>query len=738
MRLVSFWNRRHDKSRVSQQRRRASRPSRRRLTSGLVGEQLEDRRLLTVLTPNTFADSNTSFNPAAYVLGSSATLTLRDAVIEANWLYNTNSATLGNANTISLKAGTYTLSIPNASTGYETASATGDLNINSNLTIQGVGAATVPLTTINQTAADRVFAVNTPGLTENFCDLAIAGGKAVNDPSGADTFAEGGGIWASGDTLALSTVTFRGDCAVGAAVSGAEDANYAIGGGMYDSSGTLGLTNVTFQSNSAVGGAGSATAGYGNGGSALGGGLYTLEVAVTLGAASSISIVTFNGNQAVGGAVGAPASPSAFRSGAGAYGGQANGGGMFADDGTTLIEASRSLNVADFLLNKAVGSTGGNGGSGNSSGGTGGQGGNGLGGGLFAEGASITLRGGYFMANVAQGGVGGAGGNGIGVGGAGGLGGSGLGGALTQFFDATSLTQVIISLNKAQGGAGGAGGSGTSSNATGGEGGSGGFAYGGGIVETDTTLNITGGFVTGNQALAGNGAVGGGPGTTGLGGPGGWAQGGGINGYAGSVNLAGPSVSANLAQGGNGAKGANNSSSSNANTQYSQPGGGGFAQGGGIYLEDVADTAANSFSLLGNRVLGGNGGSGLGSADIAGIGGQADGGGLFTYDSTFSVSSSYLDANMAQGGYGGLSGAHGTGAGGAAKGGSVYLDGGGLTLTNSWVLGNIAFAGLSFLGGGSGGAFGGGIYEVLPGSTLTETSSYVIANSPDNFDSGSA
>ncbi len=210
----SFGNRRHDKSRTSRQQR-SRRPMRCTLAARLSLEQLEDRRLLTIIVPGTFADTNAPFTPVSVGAAGTFTapnLTLRDAVIEANYLYN--SVNVGLANTIQLKAGTYTLSIANTA-GHETASAKGDLNINGNLTIQGAATSGGPKTTIQQKAADRVFDVNSTGLTVNLDNLTIAGGRAVDDAvaghlPGAYT-AEGGGLWAAGDTLELSNAIFKAD-----------------------------------------------------------------------------------------------------------------------------------------------------------------------------------------------------------------------------------------------------------------------------------------------------------------------------------------------------------------------------------------------------------------------------------------------------------------------------------------------------------------------------------------------
>ena len=150
MRFPNFWTHRQDKSKAASRRRDPLR-SRRKLGRGLSLEALEDRRLLTVITPTSFGDTNASFTPFTPTSANISVPTLRDAVIEANYLFN--SVNVGTANTIKLNAGTYTLSLYNTSdgtstgtaTGHESASTRGDLNITSNLTIQGVGVATLPL-----------------------------------------------------------------------------------------------------------------------------------------------------------------------------------------------------------------------------------------------------------------------------------------------------------------------------------------------------------------------------------------------------------------------------------------------------------------------------------------------------------------------------------------------------------------------------------------------------------------
>ena len=751
--------------------------------------------MLTTLIPGTRLDNNTSFVPIS--LGPTASytapsFTLRDAVIEANYLFNTVNP--GVANTISLKAGTYTLSVANASTGYETASKSGDLNINGNLTIQGVGVATVPLTTINQTAADRVFAVNTPGLTVNFNNLAITGGKAVDDAvsgtlPGTST-AEGGGIWASGDTLALSTVTFQGDSAVGGAGTSAAAGQNAEGGGLYDSGGlslqvrgsttkvpavsstsTLSLTNVTFQSNSATGGAGfngiSTTPAGGAGGGAYGGAVYTSNVVVTLS-----GTVTFNSNQAIGGAGGNGYSGSTV-GGAGGLGGVAEGGAVDMYFGSLSEVGSSTL--ANFIGNKALGGAGGNGGNGVQTGGNAGtqygnSGGYTVGGGLYADATAITLKGGSVISNLARGGAGGSGGSGASKGGLGGTGGGAGSGALeddtpydSSTYGTVTLTQVTVSGNTAASGVGGAGGAGTGASGVGGNGGDAGYADGAAFtMGYDTTMTLNAVTVTGNVTQGGNGGNGGKGGATGQGGNGGsaadganvYGNGGAILSY-GNLTVCGGSISANRDYGGNGGNGGNAGTGG-------QGGGGGGVQGGGI--DDWTDDDPGALYLYGASVNGnlaqaGNGGNGGNSSarsvagGAGGVGGSAEGGALYIYyygtatitTSTTTVGNTSIKTpttlvgNWALGGNGGYGGSGSTvkllgsaGAGGNADGGGLSTPYYGYVyVTSALIEANIVQGGNGGLigaqGSGAGGsAFGGGISYYY--SILTLTSSSVIGN----------
>src|SRR5438552_11614760 len=99
-------------------------------------EALEDRTLPSTFMPTTFTDSNT---PGA---GS-----LRDAIIAAN------ADTETQTDIIQLQAGTYQLTIPNA-TGQDNAALTGDLDITNTihaLTILGQGSSGANATIIDQT-----------------------------------------------------------------------------------------------------------------------------------------------------------------------------------------------------------------------------------------------------------------------------------------------------------------------------------------------------------------------------------------------------------------------------------------------------------------------------------------------------------------------------------------------------------------------------------------------------------
>lgn len=142
--------------------------------------------------------------------------TLRAAIQEAN--------ALAGADTITLPAGTYTLSIEG--TG-EDASLSGDLDITDDLTITGAGAAD---TIIDGGGLDRVFHIVSES-TVDISSVTVQGGNSSTDPQ------FGGGILNSG-TLTLTN----------SAVSNNSAGN--AGGGIINA-GTLTLTNTIISSNTA-------------------------------------------------------------------------------------------------------------------------------------------------------------------------------------------------------------------------------------------------------------------------------------------------------------------------------------------------------------------------------------------------------------------------------------------------------------------------------------------------------
>ncbi|MBI4732327.1 MAG: sortase [Chloroflexi bacterium] len=223
-----------------------------------------------------------------------ADCSLREAIIAAN-------AAAGN-DTITVPAGTYTLTI--AGTG-EDATATGDLDITSNITINGAGAGStiIQAGTIGYPGVangiDRVFHV-TGAFTVNISGVTVRNGSVA----GAT---DGGGLYNDGGTLTITNSTFSGNSTSG-----------GNGGGLFNFFGSTTMNNSTFSSNSA------SDPSFGGGGN--GGGLFnTGNLTVTNS--------TFSGNSA---------SDPSF-----------GGGGIYSDFGTVTISNST------FSSNTTAGSGGG-------------------------------------------------------------------------------------------------------------------------------------------------------------------------------------------------------------------------------------------------------------------------------------------------------------------------------------------------------------------------------------------
>lgn len=221
------------------------------------------------------------------VIADDGLCSLREAITAANT--DTASGASGGEcpagtgdDTITLPAGSYNLSIVGAG---EDINGTGDLDIQGNLTINGIGSAN---TIIDGGGLDRVFQVSS-GVTVEISGVTIRNGDGGNDPGGGGILndgtvtltnsrvsgntvdvAAGGGILNNG-TLALSNSSVSGNAAdeLGDQGGGGGISNFGTltllnstvsdniggdeGGGLHqDSGGTLTLTNSTVSGNVAV------------------------------------------------------------------------------------------------------------------------------------------------------------------------------------------------------------------------------------------------------------------------------------------------------------------------------------------------------------------------------------------------------------------------------------------------------------------------------------------------------
>lgn len=191
-------------------------------------------------------------------LNADGDCSLREAIQSANTDTAVDACTAGSGtDTITVPAGTYTLSI--IGTG-EDANATGDIDITSNLTVNGAGAAS---TIINGGAIDRVFEVGL-GTTAQINGLTIQNGSIPsfgggifnrgtltinastiddNETTGTNFSGGGGGIFSQGVmTLKKSTVS--------------NNTSQGRGGGIYNLDSTLNITNSTISTNTSLNGGG--------------------------------------------------------------------------------------------------------------------------------------------------------------------------------------------------------------------------------------------------------------------------------------------------------------------------------------------------------------------------------------------------------------------------------------------------------------------------------------------------
>ncbi len=198
--------------------------------------------VLATFTVNTTGDTVDANPGDGLARDASGNTSLRAAIMEAN--------ALAGADTVSLAAGTYTLSRAGAN---EDAASTGDLDITGDLTVNGAGA---NATYVDGGALDRVFHIRN-GSIVSILGVTIRNGAAPN---------YGGGLYISdaGAQVNLNGVVVTGNSADSGsgiynyqssltAIDTAIEANTAVdyGGGIYNDRGTVSLDRVTIAANSA-------------------------------------------------------------------------------------------------------------------------------------------------------------------------------------------------------------------------------------------------------------------------------------------------------------------------------------------------------------------------------------------------------------------------------------------------------------------------------------------------------
>jgi VCBS repeat-containing protein len=233
-------------------RRRARSLSRHRRR--VLAELLESRTLLSDITVDLFVDENDGNR-------SPGDVSLREAILMAN--------SLPGADRVLLQAGTYTLSLAGAG---ENGGLTGDLDINGDLDVVGVG---VGGTTINGNQIDRVFDARggsySSRITVNLSGLTVTGGRT---PDGVVDH-DGGGIQALYTTLNLS------ECVVQNNRTGAGGSFGGFGGGIDIGLGAMSILNSVITQN---------TTGSGTNVGGQGGGLSVNTAATTI----TASVITNN------------------------------------------------------------------------------------------------------------------------------------------------------------------------------------------------------------------------------------------------------------------------------------------------------------------------------------------------------------------------------------------------------------------------------------------------------------
>ncbi len=507
----------------------------------------------------------------------------------------------------------------------------------------------------------------------------VKGNKAIDGSAQTGPNVFGGGVFAGAGAVTIDHTSLVNSNSIQAGSGLPGPGGAASGGGVYALAGNVTIDNFSqVNGNGAVGGNGGAVIFGADGGDAQGGGAWANNGAVAIG-----NGVQFNSNKLQGGNAG-----RALFSGsvAGGAGGTIQGVGLWVNTGSITVTGS-GITFSENRGQAGAGQEGGTGSGGSPTGGNGGVGGAGgdaLGIGLYANGASVNMSGSIMMGSntgiAGAGGIGGAGGNGAirdGLGGDGGAGGLGAGGGLYAQTGNVTLTGVVIKNSFFTGGDGGHGGTGgrvgtfaNGLNGTGGVGGEGGHLLGGGLyvgtgsVALDTVCVL--GNKMGSTGLARpDGGVGGSAtiGIGGQGGAGGTLEGLGIYVGAGSpsVTMKNTSVIRNGLQTGQTFPVAGNGGEGGVGQPglKGTPGVGGNAQGGGLWCG--AATLVVSNTTFSQNFVGAGGRSGSFSNGIGNgaLNGTGEGGGIYIASGAAQVHNSTLVENQSKDGGGGIA-SHGT------------------------------------------------------------------------------
>ncbi|HET8897227.1 MAG TPA: CSLREA domain-containing protein [Rhodanobacteraceae bacterium] len=247
-----------------------------------------------LISPAVMAASITVNTTTDVVNASDGACSLREAISAVNTATPSGSAAGecsagdGNADTVVLAAGTYTLSLAGAD---EDGNAAGDLDVLASVVLQGAG---MDQTTIDAAgfgaSNDRALDIPATGLLVSLEDLAITNGHAPDaSQSSTGTGEDGGAIRVQSANVSLVSVALRNNQA-GAGTVDTFPLTSGNGGAIAISGGQLTVERSVVAANSCV------TSGLG---SDMGGGIYALATAVSI-SRSSIENNTVDGGSGGG------------------------------------------------------------------------------------------------------------------------------------------------------------------------------------------------------------------------------------------------------------------------------------------------------------------------------------------------------------------------------------------------------------------------------------------------------